>query len=100
MVPLAGGNRVQHAVRAQDLAVGQVGVARGEGVGVVRRPVDLEVDEALSTSVAPGPNWSKVNALLFQKMLLNSAIGLEKSGGAMVSATLFWNPPPRSLAGS
>ena len=33
-----------------------------------------------STSVAPGPSWSSVKALLFQKMLLNSATGLEKSG--------------------
>src|SRR5215470_9778634 len=33
-----------------------------------------------STRVAPGPNWSSVIASLFQKMLLNSAVGLEKSG--------------------
>src|SRR5215475_9577380 len=34
-----------HAIRPQDLAVGQRRVARGEGVRVVRRPADLEVDE-------------------------------------------------------
>src|SRR5262249_40903181 len=34
----------------------------------------------LSTSVAPGPNGPSVIASLFQKMLLNSATGFEKSG--------------------
>src|SRR5262245_30081564 len=34
----------------------------------------------LSTRVAAGPNWLRVIASLFQKMLLNSATGLEKSG--------------------
>src|SRR5262249_25250459 len=33
-----------------------------------------------STRVAPGPNWLRVIASLFQKMLLNSAVGLEKPG--------------------
>src|SRR5262249_46153985 len=33
-----------------------------------------------STRVAPGPNWVRVIASLFQKMLLNSATGLAKSG--------------------
>src|SRR5882757_11066397 len=32
------------------------------------------------TSVAPGPGWLRVYAVLVRKMLLNSATGLEKSG--------------------
>ena len=47
MLPWPPGSGVEHAVRPEDLAVGQVGVARGEGVGVVRRSAHLEVDEAL-----------------------------------------------------
>src|SRR5262245_15391788 len=42
-----------------------------------------------STRVAPGPNWLRVIASLFQKMLLNSAVGLEKSGAPAGRAA--WN---------
>src|SRR5262249_61876423 len=42
-----------------------------------------------STRVAPGPNWLRVIASLFQKMLLNSAAGLEKSGDPAGRAA--WN---------
>src|SRR5215472_16266102 len=42
-----------------------------------------------STRVAPGPNWLKVIASLFQKMLLNSAVGLEKCGAP--AGRLAWN---------
>src|SRR5215470_693078 len=42
-----------------------------------------------STRVAPGPGWLSVNALLFQKMLLNSAVGLEKPGAP--GGSMAWN---------
>src|SRR5262245_56841975 len=43
----------------------------------------------LSTRVATGPNWLRVKASLFQKMLLKSATGLEKSGAPAGSDV--WN---------
>src|SRR5215467_12374197 len=42
-----------------------------------------------STRVAPGPNWLSVIASLFQKMLLNSAVGLEKWGAP--AGKVAWN---------
>src|SRR5262249_26847006 len=42
-----------------------------------------------STRVAPGPNWLRVIASLFQKMLLNSAVGLEKPGDP--AGRVAWN---------
>src|SRR5262245_3966743 len=42
-----------------------------------------------STKVAPGPNWLRVIASLFQKMLLNRAAGLEKSGAP--AGRVAWN---------
>src|SRR5258705_11586344 len=55
-----------------------------------------------STRVAPGPNWLRVIASLFQKMLLNSALGLEKSGAP--AGRVAWNSgsfasEPRPAAG-
>src|SRR5258706_10219325 len=52
-----------------------------------------------STRVAPGPNWLRVIASLFQKMLLNSALGLEKPGapagrGAWNSGSFASEPRP------
>jgi hypothetical protein len=51
--------------------------------------MDLEVDEPLIDQGAPGPNWSTVIASLFQKMLLNSATGFEKSGAP--AGSVAWN---------
>src|SRR5262249_53735109 len=42
-----------------------------------------------SPRVAPGPNWLRVIASLFQKMLLNTGVGLEKSGDP--AGRLAWN---------
>src|SRR5262249_16009836 len=55
-----------------------------------------------STRVAPGPNWLRVIASLFQKMLLNSAVGLEKPGDP--AGRVAWNSGsfasgPRPAAG-
>src|SRR5215813_5290971 len=46
-VALAAGNRPLHPVGPEDLAVGQRRVTRREGVRVVRRAADLEVDKSL-----------------------------------------------------
>ena len=53
------------------------------GVSVSARrcpvPCDLEVDEAVDDERRAGPGWVSVKASFFQKMLLNSALGFEKS---------------------
>src|SRR5215510_4151186 len=53
-VALAAGNRPLHPIGPEDLPIGQRRVPRGEGVRVVRRPVDLEVDEPRVDEGRPG----------------------------------------------